>query len=273
VDRAARPSGAGAGEERVSPAAAADSTPGAPAPVEKADVGTASDDYASRFAGAVGRWFLDEQARATRALLADLPRGASVLDVGGGHAQLTPMLLEAGYRVTVIGSEPGADVQLRPFVTRGAVRFDVGPLVALPYADRSFDAVISFRLLPHVTAWRALIAGMCRVARRAVVADYPSSRSLNAIGGGLFGLKKGLEGNTRTYTLFAPAEIDAAFVTSGWRVTGACPQFLWPMVLHRVLKNAALTRMLEAPPRWLGLTRAFGSPVIVKAEPASRRNA
>jgi SAM-dependent methyltransferase len=254
VDRAARPAGAGAGEDGLS---------------ENADVDTASDDYASRFAGAVGRWFLDEQARATRTLLEDLPRGASVLDVGGGHAQLTPMLLEAGYQVTVIGSEPGADVQLRPFVTRGAVRFDLGSLVALPYADRSFDAVISFRLLPHVTAWRSLIAGMCRVARRVVVADYPSTRSANAIGGGLFGLKKGLEGNTRTYTLFAPAEIRAAFAASGWRVTASRPQFLWPMVLHRVTKSAALSRAIEAPPRWLGLTRAFGSPVIVKAEPGA----
>jgi SAM-dependent methyltransferase len=241
----------------------------AAAPIENADVDTASDDYATRFAGAVGRWFLDEQARATRALLADLPRGATVLDVGGGHAQLTPMLLDAGYAVTVIGSEPGAEVQLRPFLARGAVRFEVGPLVALPHADRSFDAVISFRLLPHVSAWRTLIAELCRVARRVVVADYPSTRSVNAIGGGLFGLKKGLEGNTRTYTLFAPAEIGAAFAANGWRVTAARPQFLWPMVLHRVTKSAALARALEAPPRWLGLTRAFGSPVIVKAESAA----
>ncbi|MBI1797742.1 MAG: class I SAM-dependent methyltransferase [Candidatus Eisenbacteria bacterium] len=233
---------------------------------ERADVDTASDDYATRFAGGVGRWFLAEQARATRALLADLPGGATVLDVGGGHAQLTPMLLEAGYDVTVVGSGPGADRQLRPFIARGAVRFATGDLVALPYPDRSFDAAISFRLLPHVTRWRELVAELCRVARRAVVADYPSQRSLNAIGGGLFGVKKGIEKNTRTYTLFAPAEIDAAFAANGWRVTRARPQFLWPMVLHRVLKSAALAGALEAPPRRLGLTRAFGSPVIVRAE-------
>jgi SAM-dependent methyltransferase len=128
----------------------------APATIEDADVVTASDDYASRFSGPVGAWFLAEQARATRALLGDLPRGARVLEVGGGHAQLTPMLLEAGYQVTVIGSGPGADHRLRPFVERGAVRFETGHLVALPYADRSFEAVLSFRLLPHVSAWRAL---------------------------------------------------------------------------------------------------------------------
>ena len=108
----------------MSPAAGS-GVPGA-VPVENADVDTASDDYATRFRGAVGAWFLAEQARATRELLAGLPRGATVLDVGGGHAQLTPMLLEAGYVVTVVGSQPGADVQLRPFVRDGRVRFETG---------------------------------------------------------------------------------------------------------------------------------------------------
>src|SRR5690348_10446475 len=64
---------------------------------ETADVETSSDDYARRFAGTVGAWFLERQADATRELLADLPHGAKVVDVGGGHAQLTPMLVEAGY--------------------------------------------------------------------------------------------------------------------------------------------------------------------------------
>lgn len=245
----------------MSAAAAPDAAPG----LETADVDTASDDYARRFAGPVGRWFLDEQANATRALLADLPRGATVLDVGGGHAQLTPMLLDAGFDVTVIGSGPGADRQLAPFLARG-VRYQSADLLALPCAERSYDAVLSFRLLPHVTAWRALIAGLCRVARRAVVVDYPSTRSVNAIAGGMFELKKGLEGNTRPYTLFSPEEIRDAFAADGFPVTAARPQFAWPMVLHRVLKSAALARAIEAPPRWLGITRAFGSPVIVRAD-------
>ena len=68
-----------------------------------ADVETSSAAYARRFEGAVGRWFLDVQARVTLELLR--PRaGTSVLDVGGGHAQLTGPLLAAGCQVTVYGS-------------------------------------------------------------------------------------------------------------------------------------------------------------------------
>ena len=64
------------------------------------DVETSSEDYARRFAGGVGAWFVEAQARITLELLAPWPR-ARVLDVGGGHAQLTGPLVEAGYDVTV----------------------------------------------------------------------------------------------------------------------------------------------------------------------------
>ena len=51
---------------------------------EEADVTTSSADYARRFAGGVGAWFLEVQAKATLDLLAPWP-GASVLDVGAGR--------------------------------------------------------------------------------------------------------------------------------------------------------------------------------------------
>ncbi|MDQ2673475.1 MAG: methyltransferase, partial [Chloroflexota bacterium] len=72
---------------------------------EDADVESSSEAYARRFAGPVGQWFLELQARLTLESLAGLPPGATILDVGGGHAQLAPPLVEAGYRVTVVGSD------------------------------------------------------------------------------------------------------------------------------------------------------------------------
>jgi hypothetical protein len=44
------------------------------------------------------------------------------------------------------------------------------------------------------------------------------------------------------------------------------PQFLLPMVLHRLANQSLLSRAAEVPGRWLGLTRRFGSPVIVRAD-------
>lgn len=232
---------------------------------EDADVETSSEGYARRFAGPVGRWFLELQAESALALLADLAPGARVLDVGGGHAQLAPMLLEAGYDVTVAGSNSGCAARLQPLLSERC-RFVAADLLELPHQDRSFDAVLSFRLLPHSVDWCRLTAELCRVARRAVVVDYPSRRSVNVAADRLFGLKRRLEGNTRPFMIFTPAQIAEEFARHGFRVAGTRPQCFWPMVLHRAHGSAAIGRFLEAPVRLAGLTRLLGSPIVMRAD-------
>ena len=76
---------------------------GVPSFSDQADADTATDAYASRFSGPVGEWFLEVQRRIVLDLLAPWPH-ASVLDLGGGHAQIAGSLVEAGYRVMVAGS-------------------------------------------------------------------------------------------------------------------------------------------------------------------------
>ena len=126
---------------------------------ETPDVETASDDYARRFSGPVGAWFLDEQERACLELLSPWP-GGTVLDVGGGHGQVAVPLAREGHAVTVVGSAPACRERLDRLARRAGVEvaFEVGELLRLPYADRSFDLVVSFRLLPHVPKWRRLAA-------------------------------------------------------------------------------------------------------------------
>lgn len=231
---------------------------------ETADIETSSADYATRFRGEVGAWFLAEQAAAMRDLLRPLPAGARVLDVGGGHAQLTPVLVESGYDVTVAGSSDTCAERLAPWLG-ASCRFEVANVVALPFADRAFDAVVSVRLLPHVTAWQAVVGELGRVAEHMVVVDYPSKRSVNVIAEMLFAAKKRVEKNTRPFTSFHPREMTEAFRALGFSRFDARPQFLWPMVLHRMIGSAAVARALEGPGRALGLTRALGSPVILRA--------
>lgn len=232
---------------------------------EDADVETSSEGYAGRFAGPVGALFLETQTRATLELLSPFA-GASVLDVGGGHGQLTGPLVGSGYPLTVLGSDPVCRERVRPWVDSGRARFETGPLLALPFPERAFDAALSFRLLPHVRRWRELVAELCRVARRVVVVDYPTRRSVNIASHPLFGVKRGVEGDTRPFLVFRDAEIAAAFAEHGFRITGRRPQFLFPMALHRALGLAPLSRALEGAARALGLVRAFGSPVILRLE-------
>ncbi len=227
------------------------------------DVDSATERYASRFAGPIGEWMLDIQEAALSQLL-DLPPGSTILDVGGGHAQLTPLLLRRGYVVTIHGSCPSAQGRAAHFIEQQDCSWSEGPLDRLPYPDRFFDGVISFRILPHVDDWRALLAELCRVARAHVIIDYPSSRSVNAISGALYGAKKGIEQTTRPFTVFRDHDIRSILREGGCLTHEEVRQYLFPMAAHRALGSPTLSRTIEGTMRALGLTRVLGSPVIVR---------
>jgi ubiquinone/menaquinone biosynthesis C-methylase UbiE len=252
------------GQQPTSEVRATPSPVDSPSP-ETPDVETSSADYARRFAGPAGRYLLAVQARAVQAALAGLAPG-SALDVGGGHGQLVAPLRARGWRVTVHGTDPVCESNLRELHGERDCEFVCGPLERLPFPDRSFDLVIAVRLLSHVEAWPALLAEMSRVARRAVVIDYPNKAGLNALTPLLFGLKKSLEGNTRTYASFARAELAREFSRHGLHVEREVKQFFLPMVVHRMGRGAAPLRAAEALLRITGVTALAGSPVILRAD-------
>lgn len=234
---------------------------------ENADLDSSSEAYARRFTGPVGRWFLRMQTGATLAALAGLGEGAKVLDVGGGHAQVAPPLIEAGYRVTVVGSAPACSQRLGPWIASGQCEFRVADLHHLPFEDGAFDAVVCYRLLAHSVNWTRLTAELCRVAGQRVVADYPSRRSVNFLSRRLFDLKRSVEGvMTRRFSLYGRQEIAEAFASAGFEVNSEFPQFLLPMALYRLAGSARFARVAEWPGRTVGLTRVLGSPVIVRAD-------
>jgi SAM-dependent methyltransferase len=233
---------------------------------EDADVETSSEEYAQRFSGGVGAFFLDTQSKATLDLLRGWPR-AKVLDVGGGHGQVTGPLVDGGWDVTILGSAEVCRERVRTWVDAGRARFQAGDLVKLPFADDSFDIALSYRLLPHVVEWPRLIAELSRVARSAVLVDYPTVRSVNALSGLFFGVKKGIEKDTRPFRVFKDGEIVDAFAAQGFRPTARRPQFFLPMALHRAIGMAPFARALEGAAAGVGATRLLGSPVLLRLEP------
>lgn len=229
------------------------------------DVETASDGYASRFAGSAGRYLLDVQARSVRQVLQRTGR-LTVLDVGGGHAQTAALMVADGHEVTVLGSAPEAHERLLGGEQADSIRLVTGDLLRLPFPDASFDLVLAVRLLTHMPQWEQLLAEMCRVARRYVVIDYPRPRGVNALTPLLFRLKRRIEGNTRTYRNFSDRQIAAAFRKNGFALEERVGQFVLPMVVHRISGSGVVPRGLERIARELGLSYALGSPVIVRAD-------
>ena len=229
---------------------------------ETADIETSNDDYAKRFSGSVGAWMLRVQEKITLAFIGRA-NAKTILDVGGGHGQLAIPLCREKYNITVLSSDASCAHRIQTIIENKQCRFLIGNVIELPFEDRSFDAVICFRLVTHCERWPTLIKELCRVARHTVIVDYPTSQSLNAIAPMLFGAKKKFETNTRTWTLFKHRQILDEFAKHGFRPNTRRGQFFFPMVLHRMLKCQPLSALLETMSRILGLNYLWGSPVII----------
>ena len=229
---------------------------------ETPDIESSTRDYSSRFAGPVGEWFVAVQSDAVVEALQG--QGVhKVLDVGGGHCQNVSPVLGLECELEILGSDPSCSGLATPWLEAGELRFTVGDLLKLPYPDNAFDAVISIRNLPHLRDWEAHVKELCRVSSRLVIIDYPSTRSINLLASNLFFLKKAIEKNTRAYRLFPPGLVDKIFAQHGFIPDFRYPQFLLPMALYRALNSVALAKALESIARFVGLTRYFGSPIVM----------
>ena len=232
-------------------------------PIETPDIETSSEDYARRFSGTVGDYFLRKQIEILFELVKPWP-GARVLDVGGGHAQTAPPLVKAGFGVTVAGSTLECRRRLDQLLDPDTYEFRIGNLFSLPFEEKSFDLVLAFRLLPHLDHWPLLIAELCRLARKAVVVDYPDLRSVNLFSKFLFKPKKALEGNTRPFRCFHRRELLRAFSSHNFGQPLFRPEFFLPMALHRALNSGPSSTRMESFFLRIKLTPRLGSPVILR---------
>lgn len=229
--------------------------------LEDADRHASTQEYAARFSGDTGSWMLSIQEHALLRMLPDA--ACTVLDVGGGHGQTALPLNKSGRSVTIVGSSVECSERLRDYIESGSISFRTGNLIDLPFEDNSFDAVISFRLMSHCTEWRTLIAEMCRVANSTVIFDYPIWCSTNFLTPLLFRVKRLIEGNTRRYRIFTTNELRREFSQHGFECADLHKQFFFPMGLHRAINSQRISALLERIPRMFGLTRLFGSPVVI----------
>lgn len=230
---------------------------------DQADLDPSTERYSQRFTGPTGEWLLSMQTRAVRKQIAPWA-GGSVLDVGGGHGQVARPLLEDGHDVTVLSSTEDSFGQAAK-IEHPALTLTTGDLMAPPFPEQSYDVVTAVRLMAHVGDWPRFISGLTRVARHAVIIDFPVPGGANALEPLFFGLKKRIEGDTRRFTTIRKGHVRAAFAANGFRSQGEIGQFVLPMVIHRTVKTPRVSAVLEGGLAAIGIARFLGTPVVMSA--------
>jgi SAM-dependent methyltransferase len=234
-----------------------------------ADPRTARTFDDRRFGGPIGTLVAETQAAVILGMSGPV-QGRPVLDVGTGTGRAALLLAKAGAVVT--GVDPSEQMLVvareRARAEQLAVTFAAGDAHALAYADRSFDVVISLRVLMHSPQWRTALAELCRVAAARVIVDYPSSRSAARIQSLLRRVTAGFGARTEPYRVFSDRDVDAALNAAGFRVRQRHRQFVLPIALHKALGSRTLTTSVESALERIGLLGRVGSPVTVMAERA-----
>ena len=225
------------------------------------DIESSSEEYAKRFKGKVGKWLLLQQKNATRNLIQG--DNLNILDVGGGHGQNIDTIQEMGHSLTVLASTEQSLDPIRDKLVKQDVQYDIGSFLDFPYADNSFDVVISYRTLSHMDDPERFVAELSRVARSQILVDFPSTASINLLYKPAFWIKKKLEPSTREFQSFSVKSVGSFFESDRFEIETVYKQFFLPMALHRMVRIRLFSAISEKTFRLVGLTSLLGSPVIV----------
>ncbi|HMO02733.1 MAG TPA: class I SAM-dependent methyltransferase [Oligoflexia bacterium] len=230
------------------------------------DIHSSSDDYISRFLNAGGKFLLNKQSQIISTIITAYRLSlATALDVGGGHFQSAPILAQAGIKVTITGSDYSCQQQMLKTSPNANIEFKVSSLCPLPFPEHSYDLVSTFRVLSHLDNFEDFIGECCRVAKVAVIFDYPTTKSLNYLSRYFFKTKLAVEKNTRTFNSFSDNQIKELLAKNGFQIKQIERELFWPHFLHRAVNNKLLSNIIEKPAEIFGITQRFGSPVIVFA--------
>jgi 2-polyprenyl-3-methyl-5-hydroxy-6-metoxy-1,4-benzoquinol methylase len=220
-----------------------------------------------RFGGPIGELIAGTQARVVANMVGRI-KDRLILDVGTGTGRAALMLARGGARVTAVdaSAEMLAIARQRAIEQVVSVKFLQGDAHALDFADRSFDAVVSLRLLMHTPKWRRCVSELCRVAERLVIVDYPSATSVALFESMARKVGHSVGIRTEPYRVFTHGTLVEAFDRCGFRIRSIHRQFVLPISFHKAIHSRRFTIWSEDRLDRLGLLKPFGSPVTFVAE-------
>lgn len=104
-------------------------------------------------------------------LMKELPKDSLILEVGSGRGLFSKKLVENGYRVIGIDSEPNivrkTNEEIKDLGYEGKLKFVEADALDLPFTDHSFDGVCDFGLMENLYKedWGTYVNEISRVLK------------------------------------------------------------------------------------------------------------
>ncbi len=193
----------------------------------------------------------------------------SVLDIGAGSGRLSRYLARRGTGF-IIASD--ASIEMLRTAARRCEAPDRPGLVhcdaqVLPFSDKSFDFVVSFRTLMHLPDWHRAVSEMCRVARCGVILDAPASFGAPGAEAFFHRIMHLFDDAVEPYRTFSLKVLKETFERNDFIVQSVDRRFVLPVKLYRKVKYSNSPERVESALKWLGLNRLLGGQYVIKAVP------
>jgi ubiquinone/menaquinone biosynthesis C-methylase UbiE len=191
----------------------------------------------------------------------------SILDIGSGTGKLSlsvdhdrywAVSLDSSYEMlkTAKSYTIGTDVKCSAVVCNAE---------SICFSDRTFDCVVASRLLLHLPDWKTGLSEICRVSKKSIIFDFPSTISFSFIDSIFKRLLNLFACRTISYKTFRFAKIIKQLKVNDFTVIESKKNYFLPMLVYRILDRPGLKEKIEHLFQYSGLTNIFGSSVVVKA--------
>jgi len=197
-----------------------------------------------------------------------LSSDGKVLDVGTGTGKLFVTLLNKNREVVGVDASPSMISFIKEKYQDKKLDdiLFVADAQKLPFPDRSFESLVSSRVLMHVYDWRKAIKEFCRISSKEVILDYPPVSGFTFFIPLFNVFKKMFIADSHPYRIFSLTSIIHEFELNNYKVTSVKRLFVFPVGVHRKLNSLKASTKLEAFFENLGVKKIFGGPVLIKAE-------
>ncbi len=221
---------------------------------------------AMRFGGSFGRYIAEHQLSFVLKHI-DNPSGSRILDLGAGTGRTALPLSRLGASVLAADASEKmlSIIQEKSFLQGIPLELAQIDAHTLPFPDRSFDTVITFRLIMHVVNWRQTLSEICRVSRNTVILDFPPKCGLAGFAPIVHHLVRPFRKNHQSYRVFNISDITSALYAEDYVVTAMDKHLVLPFGLHRFVNSSGFTAVSESVLAKAGFRDLFGAPVTVIA--------
>lgn len=189
------------------------------------------------FADQVGQYIHDHDISA---IMGHAPSQLEIIaDVGTGTGRIASGIrqLSAGKNARILAID-ASQVMLHAARQRDpSITLLCADAHVLPLASRMTDLTVCFRVLMHSPDPSGLIRELSRISNRAVILDFPSSRSTAALHSFIRKILARYRKQTQAFRTFTCKQMEEMFAENGFAVRRISDRFVLPVFLHRFLAN------------------------------------